>query len=490
MKPFILIAVLLVLIASGGCYKDKGNYSYISVDTVRIAYDTKGGDYTILQFDTLRIKPVITLSAGSKETNMRFEWSARAVDPSSATQSFPITVLSRQRSIDTVISLVPTKYVVTYKVTDTITGISSYLFYNLSVTSSFSEGWLLMEQVNGAGDVAVITATGKLLDKAYSGVNGTTLPADVKRIDVATKLSPQEIYLLSENAGVEVSPVSFGKIKTFTNWFFYLPAVQKPGANLYLTNGSSNCGVTLNNGLVHIRRFGGFPPPVLYGSEIMLDGKTDYKMAPYVCMGDFSSSLYIAAMYETTGKRFIGLRGAAYGLDGALVHFSAPDASAAFDPDNLGMDLLYMGPSRQTSSYNALMKSGTDAYLLQLNLSVAQSARLKQKMNAPDMANFTAATSSLQLDYIYYAAGNKIYMYEIGPNTATVIYTFPAGENVTTLAIDPDKSATELLATTWNGTTGKAYTFSLAITGKFTGDTYANKYEGLGKVVYTKYKPK
>lgn len=490
MKPLLLIAGVLLMIITGGCYKDKGNYSYVSIDTVRIDYDVKGKAYTILQFDTLRVKPVITLSAGSTEALLKYEWSARVVDASSATQSFPVTILSRQRNLDTVMSLVPTNYVVTLKVTDTVAGISSFLFYDLAVTSSFSEGWLLMEQVSGAGDVAVITSAGKLLDKAYSGVNGTSLPADVTRVEVVSQLSPKEIYLIAANSAVEVSPVSFGKIKSFIDWFFYSPATTKPQLNRYLTNNSSNCGVALNNGLVHIRRFGGFPPPVLYGAELLLDGSTSYKMAPYTVMGNFSSSLYMAAFYETTGKRFIGLRGAAYGIDGNLVHFNAPDASAAFDPDNVGMDLLYMGPSRETSIYNAVMKSGTDAYLLQLNLSVAQSARLKQKMNAPGAADLTAVTSSLQLDYIYYAAGNKVYMYEIGPNTASVIYEFPAGENVTTLLIDAEKSPTDLLATTWNGTAGKAYVFNLAVTGKFANDTYTARYEGLGKVVSTKYKPK
>lgn len=490
MKPFIIIAGFLLMIVTGGCYKDKGNYSYVNIDTVRIGYDAKGKDYTVLQFDTLRIKPVITLSAGSTEAILKYEWSARAVDPSLASQNFPITVLSQQRNLDTAISLVPTNYVITYKITDTVTGISSFLFYNLSVTSSFSEGWLLMEQVGGSGDVAVITSSGKLLDKAYSGVNGTTLPADVKRVEVAAQLSPQEIYLTAENSAVEVSPVSFGKIKSFTDWFFYPPAVTKPQLNRYLTDNSSNCGVAINNGLVHIRRFGGFPPPVRFGAELLLDGNTSYKMAPYTVMGNFASALYMAAFYETTGKRFIGLRGAAYGIDGNLVHFNAPDASAAFDPDNVGMDMLYMGASRETGIYNAVMKSGTDAYLLQLNLNVAQSARLKQKMNAPGAADMTAVTSSLQLDYIYYAVGNKVYMYEIGPNTASVIYEFPAGENVTTLLIDADKSPADILATTWNGTLGKAYVFNLAVTGKFANDTYTARYEGLGKVVSTKYKPK
>lgn len=490
MKPFLIIAAFVLLVVTGGCYKDKGNYSYVSIDTVRIAYDAAGRAYTVLQFDTLRIKPVITLSAGSTEALLKYEWSARQVDPSVASQQFPITILSNRRNLDTAVSLAAANYLVTFKATDTVTGISSYLFYDVAVTSSFSEGWLLMEQTGAGGDVAIITSAGKLLDKVYSQVNGVSLPADVRKVEVSSKRSPMEIYLMSENDGVEVSPVSFAKIKSFNNWFFYPPAVKKPQYNQYLTDGSANCGVAINNGLVHIRRFGGFPPPVLYGAEILLDGKTGYKMAPWVLRGNFNAALYLAAFYETTGKRFIGLRGGTYDLDGNLVHFSAPDASAAFDPDNVGMDLLYMGAGREAVIYNAVMKSGTDAYLLQLNLNVAQSARLKQKMNAPGAADLTAAVSSLLLDYVYYASGNKLYMYEIGPNTASVIYEFPAGEAVTTLAIDPDRSATEMLATTWNGTTGKAYKFNLDITGKPENNTFAAKYEGLGKVISTKYKPK
>lgn len=490
MKPLLIITTLALLIVAGGCYKDKGNYAYVGIDTVRIDYDAAGKAFTVLQFDTLRVKPVITQSAGSTEAVLKYEWSARLIDPSSASQQFPVTVLSYRRNLDTAVNLAPANYAVTFKATDTVTGISSYLFYTVAVTSSFSEGWLLLEQIGGVGDVAIITSSGKLLSKAYSQVNGVSLPADVKKVDVSSLLSPKEVYLFSENEGIEVSPVSFARIKSFNNWFFYPPATQKPQVNTYLVEGYANCGVAINNGLVHIRRFGGFPPPVLYGAEILLDGKSGYRMAPAVLKGNFNASLYLAAFYETTGKRFIGLRGATYGLDGNLVHFSAPDAAAAFDPDNVGMDLLYMGASREANIYNAVMKQGSDAYLLQLNLNVAQSARLKQKMNAPGAADLTAAVSSLQLDYIYYSVGNKLYMYEIGPNTASLIYEFGAGENVTTLTIDPERSATELLATTWNGSTGNAYQFTLDITGKPENNTYIRKYEGLGKVVSTRYKAK
>lgn len=485
------IAALFILLTTGGCYKDKGNYDYINIDTIRIAYNAAGGEYTVLQFDTLRIQPVISLSSNAKASNLKYEWSARLIDPSVATQNFPVIIISNQKNIDTAVSLVPAKYRVTYKITDTVSTRSSYLQYTVNVTSSFSEGWLLMQQIDNTGDVAVVTSSGKLLNKAYSSVNGASLPTNIKRIDIA-KRSPQEIYLIAENEGVEVSPVSFGKIKSFNNWFFYPPAIQKPGINVYLTppNGS-NCGVAINDGHVHIRRFGGFPPPVLYGSEIMLNGNINYKMAPYIAMGTFSASLYMAAMYETNSKRFIGLQGDPWGLDGNLVAFTAANASAAYDPNNVGMDLVYMGASRQTAVHNAIMRSGSDLYLLQLNLGLPQVATLKQKMNAADIANISAAVNSLQLDYIYYAAGNKIYMYEIGPNSSSVIYEFPAGENVTTLNVDPDRSSgTELMATTWNGTTGNAYQFTIATTGRFANNTYTGKYEGVGKVVYTKYKSK
>lgn len=486
----IIVAAFLGLLGAGGCYKDKGNYNYSSVDTVRIAYDSLGGTYTVLQFDTLWVNPVIALTAGSKESDLSYEWSARGVDPNLASQHFPITVISVQRNLDTIMSLVPGSYVMTYKVTDNSTGISSYLFYTLNVTTSFSEGWLLLEQVNGVGDVAVIGPTGKVLDKVYSGANGASLPADVTRIDLATTLSPQEVYLISANDAVEVSPSSFGKIYSFADWFFYTPTVTKPESNVFLTYSYYQAGVAINNGWVYIKRYGGFPPPVKYGAELLLDGTTDYKMAPYVLGGTFSSSLYIAAVYDTEGKRFVGVRGTSGGVDGGLVHFTAPDGTAAFDPNNVGMDALYMGASRQDYIYNAIMKDGVNGYFYQLNLNVAQSGKLKQQMNAPEIANMTAAVSSLQLDYVYYAAGNKIYMYEIGPNTASVIYAFPTGENITTLNIDVNKSATVLLATTYSGTSGAAYEFNIDVTGKFVGNVYAKKYTGLGKVVYARYKPK
>lgn len=112
----------------------------------------------------------------------------------------------------------------------------------------------------------------------------------------------------------------------------------------------------------------------------------------------------------------------------------------------------------------------------------------KQKMNAENVSNLTAAVSSLLLDYIYYSEANQVHMYEIGPNAATTIYSFPVGETVTAMTIESVVSTTTMMVATYDGAVGRVYQFKLDVNGKSTGDTYVKMYSDFGKIVQIKYK--
>lgn len=487
-KALVLLAAMVAALA--GCYKDKGDYDYTNINKVTIA-DTTATVYTVLQFDTLKVKPVVTQSLEKSNANLKYNWSIRAIDANNSTQQFPITQLSTDRELSARISIVPGKYKMTYAVTDTITNVSSYFFYEVNVGTSLSEGWMFLQQFSSNADISIVATTGKIFNNIYMGANGAALPRNANRIELTTVNAPKEVYIIATDSAYEVNPNSFGRIAGFNNWFFTPPKVSKPSVNMVYSppTSTTRSGVLINNGLVHIKRYGGFPGSVLYGSELLLDNKLLYNMAPYVLPGDFNSARYMAVLYDTKNKQFVGLQGPSGGTTASLVHFPAPDASSAFDPNTIGMDLMYAGATGTNYIYNAILKDAAgDSYLFQLNLTLAQASKFKQKMVATDIASMSAAVSSRSLEYIYYAVGNKLYLYEIGPNASSELYTFPAGENVTSLTIDPNKSIFTLMAATYNGTAGKVYDFTLGVNGKIENNAPAKQYDGLGKVVYIKYK--
>lgn len=493
-KYFPLVAVALFMLQA--CYKDKGDYDYRDINEVGLK-DTVGAVYGVLQFDTLQVKPVLSQTLADNESRLKFEWSAREIDPNKASQNFDISILSTEKLLNKQVTLVPGQYRMIYKVTDTVTAVSSYLFYTLNVGTNLSQGWMFLQQFANSGDLSVLSPTGRMFHHVYEGANGVPLAKNLHTVEVNITGTPREIYLLAGDSAVEVSPTSFGRIKGFNNWFFNQPSSIKPVRNLVFQPPStySRAGIMINNGLVHLKRYGGFPGDVLYGSELLLDDVANYSCAPYIMIGDFDPSRYLAAFYDTKGKRFVGLRGGTYDITANMVHFPDSVAGTPFDANHVNMDILYAGNTGQNYIYNAIMKASSgDCYMYRLNLATATGAMLKQKMNADGIANMTAAVNSLLLEYTYYAESNKIHMYEIGPNAASLIYSFPAGETVTSMAIDPSMStdlsvaATTMMVATYDGTAGRVYQFRLNVNGRFVNDAYTNKYEGFGKVVFMKYK--
>ncbi|RFS20683.1 hypothetical protein DVR12_19175 [Chitinophaga silvatica] len=485
-NKFLLGLACILMLAA--CYKDKGNYRYTDINNIQLSDTTS---YTVLQFDTLKIQPQLKQSLPVNQNQLKYEWTARAIDPNLASQHFDVYTLSDKQNLDTVISLVPGQYRLIYKVTDNNTAISSYLFYDLKVGTNLSEGWMFVQQYAGSGDVSLLSPTGRMFHHIYEASNGSPLPADLQNLDINRKAVPNEIYLMTGNQGLEVSPTSFAKVKQFSNWFFNLPAVEKPMRNLVFTETSTSvsAGIFINNGLVHIKRYGGFPGDVLYGAELLLDGKTSYAAAPVIMTGDFNTNRYMAVFYDTKGKRFVGLRGPTYDITANMVHLPDSVDGTPFDANKVGLDFVYAGPTSNNYEYNTVLKdAGTGRYLFQLNLATAAAAKRKQLMNAPDIANATAFVSSLQLDYLYYAAGNKIYLYEVGPNSATQIFSLPAGEAVTAMSIDANYSKSTMMVGTYDGNKGRAYNFKLTVNGLVAGDSAYRKYDGFGKIIQMKYK--
>ena len=71
MKILLYMGAMLLLLAAA-CSEDKGNYNYLPVNT--IVEDSIEGTYTVVQFDTLTIKPYLRFSREESE-DLSFEWS-------------------------------------------------------------------------------------------------------------------------------------------------------------------------------------------------------------------------------------------------------------------------------------------------------------------------------------------------------------------------------------------------------------------------------
>ncbi|MNX52728.1 hypothetical protein D3C86_834130 [compost metagenome] len=88
---------------------------------------------------------------------------------------------------------------------------------------------------------------------------------------------------------------------------------------------------------------------------------------------------------------------------------------------------------------------------------------------------------------MYYASGQKIYLYDILANSSRLVYTFPADTKIADLEMLRATSKRLVVALN-KGTAGEVYYFDLDNLGNFVGNTYVKKFEGFGEIVHLGYR--
>ncbi|WP_343303732.1 PKD-like family lipoprotein [Chitinophaga niabensis] len=490
-----IICILTVLFSS--CYKDKGNYTYAELNKLQIT-DTYGAVNVPITFgDTLKINPKITQTTAPNEENLTFEWMVFDNSPASS-YNLPKTVIATTRNLAVKITEPPfslgQNYRLTYKVTDKRTGVSSFLFYNLTIINKYAQGWMFLEDKAGVGDFSMILPNGSVERNVYSSLNaanpmGKPVKLEITPFQITDDLSPssKKIYLLTETDGMELSYQTMLKKFNYGYLFYAAPSIVKPARHTWASsstgvNLSGSLGVAINDGKLHTNLVGGFPGSKKWGASLLTPaGNQNYTLAPYVAGG----TTYTVTVYDALNKRF-------YSAGGTVLNAFPGAASTVFDMNNVGMDLLYMDSANVVREYNCVFKDETNTPWLLKFKTVATTAApaitlLKTQMSAPDIVNMTAAASSTLTPHIYYGVGNKLYKYETTSNITVPQFTFPAGETVIKMKFNRVPAGTsQLVAVTWTGTESKVYFFDVSAVGDFT--TYTNVYSGFARIVDLGYK--
>lgn len=148
---------------AASCARDLGNYTYHELCTPAISGIEE--NIGVLTQETLRISPVIT--NGLEPEMYEYEWKAidKNIDMSS-------TVIGTGRDLDYVVTLPPAEYALYYKITEKESGIYWMTESTLTVSSSMTEGWMVLCSDSGASrldfisDITGLTYTDVLKDNA------------------------------------------------------------------------------------------------------------------------------------------------------------------------------------------------------------------------------------------------------------------------------------------------------------------------------------
>lgn len=488
----IQVALLMLLLLSLGCSKDEGNYDYSAINEIAVTGIEK--EYTAYNGENFTITPALKPSEddGSDPDRYTYEWVAVN---STKLPKDSRTVISTQQNVEGILKLPPAQYNVYYFITDKVTGIKwQAKLFVLNVISSIYEGWLVVGDVDGKARLDMVSilpgiAEPRIINDVLNA-SGSALKLSGKAVNVqcfGSALSGALVYGIyvtaSESGTSRIDENSFGWVQSQNIAYeivggvlptnFAVDFMKSPGAgeNLLYSKGD----------IYYFNR----TQAVKYGlpqNKLDTETKTFYA-APFIA--ENGPSITVPVFYDQNARRFVR-----YSTTTRSCSAMPPvtPSETVLDWNNTNCDLVYLTTSAFNAGENfAVLKniSNHKYYLLRFSKGLAQSY-YKEILNAPDFDKAVKFAVSPDSGYLFYVAGNKLYEYDNGTQSAKLMLD-KGSEEITYLGFNArsSKFSKKLILGSYN-TTGKLEIFTVPpVNGDLVLD---NTYNGLCKIVDVAYR--
>ncbi|MDR1274123.1 MAG: hypothetical protein LBK12_06195, partial [Odoribacteraceae bacterium] len=440
--PYLLIPFL------AACFEDKGNYSYREVADLTIT-----GIPEIIEVmanaERVVVRPTVTSSTGeviaADDPNFSFLYLTGRLD-----------TLARTMEIDTAANFRTGVYNCWFVATDNRTGLAASATFTLSVSSTIYEGYMVL--CNEGSDerarldmVSRISASNIVVAHDLMSALGLPNVHHATRIgyhmEAYSGFSEAQIYLLTREGGYSLHENTFltSELREIKNVMFLatLPEDEHiisyyPLFNAGVSGNARAIFAVSDAGNVYaecpVRYDAAFDSPI---NTPTLLGNPEYRVAPFVGFSMANNGTR-ALFYDIDNKRFVGW---SYGSTEAVRKVMTPlaDPAGALFSFQTGMELLHMEGTRFSGGlvYALLKDAAGKRVIYGINMSgngFAQESKY-ENLNAPDLDQATAYAFHSQYPYMFYAAGNKVYLHNLGTNTTYPLSTVDLGasEEVTLL---------------------------------------------------------
>jgi hypothetical protein len=430
------ILCLFLLVVAAGCYKDKGNYSYHGFNQLVINnFDTVKG-YRVNFNDTLMVSPTVAnTTSNPPAANYTYEWSVRIFNgfEDSVDSVIAVTPVLRIRE-----TLTPGNYVLTFRLTDNLTGLTYQIKAPLLVSSQVYEGFFVMNSVNGNPRLDMLSynsssgAFTQYPDVLKLEGSALTLQGQPYQVYCGTytpqNINPQNygIWLLTSSLCTRVNQETLGWNDSYTIANNMVGDVPASFAPQHIIQGGA---------------IGGYPDIFLWADSNLYNDPTlaSQYTFKYVTMNEYTpqSPTFPAAPYVCLSGAYPGAA-VAYDTRARQFALAAGWSSVTFAPapanDSLptGKDMVYMEYNYSNNCYAVLKDPGSNPtwYFLRWPLNGVRA--YFKPITAPGIANATNFAVNPQLGYLFYSVGGQVYEYDpaiqtsklmldLGSNTVTYL---------------------------------------------------------------------
>ena len=472
MKKYIFLWTSLLLLLIASCTEDKGNYTYSEVNKIQI---DSIKTYRITQFDTLTIEPYISQTLGTDESNLEYLWYWFP----SGEMRMQIDTIGHEKTLKHYAAAQPGVYETRLKVTDKTTGVYSRKDFQVTIEADNS-GFLVLSEIEGKANLAIINMANKCFQDVYYAANNEfagSNPVGIADVDNQRKYIHDIVILCKdENGGVIVDPDNFKKKGSFSDMFFVSPKTINPNSYVsvfaeYSSGNRITYDFIINDGRLYNKDYSDVDWGTIlkYRPEIL----GDYELSPHAFLYENSLIFYDNKNYCFRVLNCAREEISTNKFSPAPLPEGTDISTLPFDPNNVGLELVYGAEGWKKKSYLAGYGYGifkvpgsqqaSDYYCLKFNIGRKVSYTppygeyltpfaKHQITDAPNIEKATSFIMSKADPYLYYSYENKIYSYDLEYDKSKVIY------DADTTAVGPGSKIDHLYLRP-----GKDYRYSLKL---------------------------
>jgi hypothetical protein len=463
MKQRLLYIAGAILITLSACYKDKGNYDYVTPDAPTVKnFDSV---YTAVSGDSLIITPQITLPRG--RTNITVDWEISVPEQA---KSLNYT----GNSLRIVFGLNATRYTAMMTVSDNDIGMKYFYNFFIDGKTVFSTGTLVLSNDNGTGRLSFITPADSVQPNIYAGINGEDLGQNPMQIAFTKNMyymnTLNNYWIICNDPlhpGVELDPNNMQKVKTLADNFFQAPTTINPQYFQSVENGTVT-GIV--NGQMYVGTTSTAPFSTAYGVwGTPVSG--DYTLSDQLIYSFTGVTYYVG--FDAVKRQFLRF------FNNTYFDTQYTQMGGYFNAADLKMDLIKLIKVSDDNIY-AICDSVGKKIELKFGVDFITGGTTMTeyyKRDFPGAAMITANTKWIPspVGVIYFSSNDKVYRYNPLNEDLRALNTTFNGNEVSMLKISADGNQLYV------GMNGSLYTLDVSV-GK-SGDII-KKIDGIpGKVV-------
>lgn len=428
----LLLATVTVLLVTA-CYKDKGNYTYHIPEEPQVA--KLDSVYRVYLGDSLIIDPGTTLKTGAR---LQLDWVIGTPNPNEKPISFTGPVMR------VVFNLSANQYTGTLTISNLDNGMKYFHTFTVIGQTAFVQGTTVLSVENNVTQLSFIRPDGTVQARVFQSINpGVSLPANPSQLlasPVAYQPQIQSYWILGKSGkdpGIRIDANTFAKTGTLANNFFDAPDTTLAVGRFYATPLGVLTGVIngkLYNGAT--TTWNQSPTYGMFGQG----AAGDYNLSPEMVLnytGTYGPGNYVG--FDVNRKQFVR-----FNLYSDATYFGTSyivQPNAAFDPTNLGMDLLHLQAINGSRCYAYCKATEGNIYELKFSTNFNDAGNptftAEQKTLFPKPQYITAATqwAATASEIIYLSSADKIYRYNPINQSFIQLTTDFGGKTVTMLKL-------------------------------------------------------